>query len=142
MGFEDQKNDQLQIPKIRFEGLDLSQAGSPRWDSARSHVIAALQTYGCFDAVYGVTAPELKGMLFGRPVLDLFELGLQEKLQNTSDKPFLGYIGNSLPNVFPYQYESLRVVDAHNLESVEKFARLLWPGGNPNFWYQCFAPRK
>uniref|UniRef100_A0A6V7QZB1 Fe2OG dioxygenase domain-containing protein n=1 Tax=Ananas comosus var. bracteatus TaxID=296719 RepID=A0A6V7QZB1_ANACO len=61
MGFEDQKNDQLQIPKIRFEGLDLSQAGSPRWDSARSHVIAALQTYGCFDAVYGVTARSSRG---------------------------------------------------------------------------------
>ncbi|XP_073111056.1 deoxypodophyllotoxin synthase-like [Elaeis guineensis] len=92
-----------------------------------------LESFGCFEAVYDGVCPELKEALFGQAIGQLFVLPLETKRQNGSNKPHQGYIGQ-IPTM---TYESLRVDGAPNLEKVEEFARLMWPQGDPNFWYCC-----
>ncbi|KAJ3707523.1 hypothetical protein LUZ61_011228 [Rhynchospora tenuis] len=119
---------QLQLPTVNFNGLDLNQPFGSKWDEARSEVMAALETYGCFNAIYGLVRPEVNEALFQSIVPEIFALPLETKQMHKSNV-YLGYIGQ----ITDVEYESLRIQDAPNLESVDNFARLLWPEGNQKF---------
>ncbi|KAJ3677503.1 hypothetical protein LUZ60_003227 [Juncus effusus] len=118
----------LQIPSVNFNDLDPNQPNGPNWDQTRIRVFSALETYGCFDAIYNGVGSELKETLFGSVVPEIFELPLERKQMNTSNM-HLGYIGK----ITDVEYESLRIQDAVNPLSVEKFAQMLYPEGNQLF---------
>lgn len=124
--------DELHLPKIIFSGLNSMITGDDKWDELRDLVWAAVETHGCFEAVYDKVTPKLQDALFGKCVKELFELPLEIKMKNTSNKPYHGYIGN-IPD---RAYESLNVDNANESEGVEEFSALMWGDeGNPTFWY-------
>ncbi|CAI0474482.1 unnamed protein product [Linum tenue] len=119
-------------PKLLF--LDFSKPevmtqGSPEWETLRSQVREALQEYGCFEASYDDIPSHARSAIFGA-TKELFELPLETKLRNVSEKPFYGYIGQ-VPGL--QLYESLGIDDADVSEKVETFTNTLWPQGNPSF---------
>lgn len=125
----DSQSHQPRLPRISFKGLDLNQPLGSNWEAARTEVMAALESYGCFDVVCDGVRQEVNETLFKSIVPDVFALPLEVKRMNKSDV-FLGYIGQ----ITDVGYESLRVQDAPNSESVERFSRMLWPEGNQQFW--------
>ncbi|CAL1377835.1 unnamed protein product [Linum trigynum] len=117
------------LPFLDFSKLELSSVGSSEWESLKSQVREALEEYGCFEASYDKIPSDLCNAFFGS-MEEIFELPLETKLRNVSDKPYHGYIGNH-PSV--RLYESLGIDDVAVTEKVEAFANLMWPQGNPNF---------
>ncbi|KAK4725092.1 hypothetical protein R3W88_027871 [Solanum pinnatisectum] len=106
----------MKVPTIDFCKPDLK-PGSIQWDSTKSQVFQALQEYGC-KAMFGSSK-------------EIFEFPLETKMKNLSKKlPFNGYIGK-LPTL-PL-YESVCIDDLLQPESVETFANIFWPEGNPEF---------
>ncbi|KAI3756814.1 hypothetical protein L1987_56637 [Smallanthus sonchifolius] len=61
----------------------------------------------------------------------LFDLPIETKMKNTSDKPFHGYPGPSL--LGSPLYESLSIEYATSYDNVQSFANLMWPFENENF---------
>jgi isopenicillin N synthase-like dioxygenase len=120
---------QPKLPTINFKGLDPNQPLGPNWEKTQIEVMAALESYGGFDAVYDGVQPEVNEALFQSIMPDVFALPLEVKQMNKSNV-YLGYIGQ----ITDVGYESLRIQDAPNPESVERFARMLWPDGNQKFW--------
>ncbi|WOK92059.1 putative inactive 2-oxoglutarate-dependent dioxygenase AOP2 [Canna indica] len=121
---------QLQIPRVDFRGLSPSSPAGERWGAACEQVMAALESFGCFEAVYDAVSPEIKDELFFRSMPELFALPTATKMANLSTGlPYSGYIGQ-IPGL---AYESLRVGEAYIRENVEEFTSLMWPEGNPSF---------
>ncbi|KAJ0983846.1 hypothetical protein J5N97_002202 [Dioscorea zingiberensis] len=118
-----------QLPLIDLSWLDPSQAEASGWDAARAAVMRALETFGCFEAIYDRITPELRASLFDEAMEEVFSLPLETKMGNNSDHPYGGFIGN-LPGM---AYESLRVDRAPALDGAQSFTRLMWPAGNPSF---------
>lgn len=121
---------QLALPAIDFSELGLS-PGTPVWDSVKAQVHEALQQYGCFEASFNKVDLELRNSIIDA-LKELFDLPLQTKLRNSSKKPFHGYVGQ-YPMV-PL-YESMGIEDPTILDKAQSFTNLLWPEGNPTFWY-------
>ncbi|RRT35405.1 hypothetical protein B296_00046322 [Ensete ventricosum] len=117
--------------KLDFSGLSLEKAGTPEWDRVRAEMMeVVVNEQGWFEAVYDGVAPELREALFDRSLKELFELPVDVKMRNTSNKANHGYIGQ-----FPgMDYEALSVADVHLVESTRSFTELMWPEGNPSFW--------
>lgn len=61
---------------------------------------------------------------------ELFDLPLQTKQRNMSEKPLYGYIGQS--PVVPL-YESMGIDDADVAAKVDAFTEKQWPQGNKSF---------
>ena len=119
----------LQLPTINFKGLDLNEPFGSNWETTRTEIMAALENYGCFDAVYDRVWPEVNEALFHSIMPEMFALPLEVKQMNISS----GYYGY-IRQITDVPYESLRIPDAPSPESVERFARMLWPDGNQKFW--------
>ncbi|KAK9149777.1 hypothetical protein Scep_008534 [Stephania cephalantha] len=79
----------LRLPIVDFIKEDLK-PGSPEWDSLKTQVKQALQEYGCFEALYNKVPSDLSIDLY-EGLEELFDLPLQTKLRNRSNKPFHGY---------------------------------------------------
>ncbi|KAH0720944.1 hypothetical protein KY289_006281 [Solanum tuberosum] len=119
----------MKVPTIDFCKPELK-PGSIQWDSTKSQVFQALQEYGCFEAIYDKLRNETLEAMFGRSK-EIFEFPLETKMKNLSKKlPFNGYIGK-LPTL-PL-YESVCIDDLLQPGSVETFANIFWPEGNPEF---------
>ncbi|CAL1377850.1 unnamed protein product [Linum trigynum] len=115
------------LPVIDF--TNLGQPGSPEWELVRSQVWKASEEYGSFkitDTKIPLEIPHgvMKGMK------ELFDLPLQTLTANVSSEPFGGYIGKS---TFAPLFESVGIVHPDNIEKVEAFSAVFWPGGNPSF---------
>lgn len=120
-----------QLPKIDFSGVDPASAGTGSWKSVRAQVIQAMESHGCFEAIYPQVTPELRESLFRNAVKELFALPLDVKHRNIHHKPFHGYLGE-IPTLD--YYESLAIVNAPLPHATQSFANLLWPEtGNPTF---------
>ncbi|XP_047313276.1 probable 2-oxoglutarate-dependent dioxygenase AOP1 [Impatiens glandulifera] len=114
------------LPTIDFS-VENSNPGKSCWHSTSLKVRRALEDHGCFIATYNQISPN---DLFDS-LRDLFDLPLETKAKNVSDKPFHGYFSNrpTAPLL-----ESLGIEDAASPDSVKRFTSLMWPNGNQSFW--------
>ncbi|KAL8250172.1 hypothetical protein R6Q59_033865 [Mikania micrantha] len=119
----------FQLPVVDFSKLNKQNPDKLIWESAKTKVFKALQEYGCFEATFSNISPNLQDTVFDE-VQHLFDLPLESKQKNTSDREFHGYIGQ-IP--FMPLYESMGIDSPYIPEKVDKFTNLLWPEGNPKF---------
>ncbi|KAI3810145.1 hypothetical protein L1987_19755 [Smallanthus sonchifolius] len=117
---------QPRLPVINMENLT---PGTESWDMTSHKVRRTLEEYGCFVAVYGGFSQEAKKQVFDA-IKTLFDLPLETKIKNTSDKPFHGYVAP-----FPTRplFEGTGIEYPTNYDNVQSFANLMWPSGNENF---------
>lgn len=117
------------IPTLDLTKEDLK-SGTSSWTSACNDVRCALEEYGCFVVVYQKVSPEIHKEVFGG-LEGLFEIPLEIKMKNTSEKPYHGYIGQypSLPN-----FEALGMDNPTLIEGCKSFTNRMWPNGNNHFW--------
>ncbi|GMI93851.1 hypothetical protein like AT1G52820 [Hibiscus trionum] len=118
----------LKLPVIDFSKPELK-PGTSEWDSVKGQVRAALRDYGCFEATFDKIPLDLREAMFGS-LKELFDLPLQTKIRNVSNKPYHGYVGQ-YPQI-PL-FESMGIDDANVAEKVEALTKSLWPQGNPSF---------
>ncbi|KAI3803431.1 hypothetical protein L1987_31582 [Smallanthus sonchifolius] len=113
----------LRLPTIDFFEINKHNRGTLVWDSTKAQVFKALQEFGCFEAVFNEISLDLRKSLFSS-LKKLFDLPLQTKVRNLTDKLYNGYIrqAKEVPN-----FESL------GIEEPESFAKLMWPQGNSEF---------
>jgi len=113
------------LPLINFNNLNL-EANSPNWELVKSQVYKALVEYGCFEAIFDKVPLELRKEIFDS-LEELFDLPLETKQLNASNKPYHGYVGQ-YPMV-PL-FESIGIDDANVFEKVQSMTNILWPDGN------------
>ncbi|XP_062016002.1 probable 2-oxoglutarate-dependent dioxygenase AOP1 [Rosa rugosa] len=118
----------LKLPTIDFSMQNLK-PGTTEWDSIRARVHFALEEYGCFEALFNKVPSDVRKGIF-EATEELFDLPLQTKLRNVSQKPFHGYVGQ-YPMV-PL-YESMGIEEATVDGQVQSFTNIFWPQQNPNF---------
>ncbi|XP_024969851.1 probable 2-oxoglutarate-dependent dioxygenase AOP1 [Cynara cardunculus var. scolymus] len=119
----------FQLPTVDFSDLYKQDSDSLIWDSAKTKALQALQEYGCFEATFAQISSDLQESVFDG-LEQLFNLPLETKQGNTSDRDFHGYIGQ-IP--FMPLYESMGIDAPYIPEKVDKFTSLMWPQGNPKF---------
>ncbi|KAL3516900.1 hypothetical protein ACH5RR_023802 [Cinchona calisaya] len=98
-----------------------SKLGTISWLESCASVRHALEEYGCFVAIYDQVSSQLNKQAFDS-LVDLFDLPIETKTQNTSDLTFNGYVGQ-LPHA-PL-HESMGIPHATTLESVQSFTNLM-----------------
>ncbi|KAI4379293.1 hypothetical protein MLD38_005611 [Melastoma candidum] len=113
--------------------IDFSEVvGKPRsaeWVTAREQVRDALIKYGCFEATFDGVPMDTRKALLGS-LKELFDLPLETKLRNSSDKPFCGYNG---PSHRAPLNESIGIDDADVYNKVDGISMTNWQEGNPEF---------
>ncbi|KAM3340070.1 putative 2-oxoglutarate-dependent dioxygenase AOP1 [Capsicum galapagoense] len=117
-----------QVPTIDFRNPELKPS-TKQWDFTKSQVTQALQEFGCFEAIYDKLPDDTREAMLGT-LKEIFEFPLETKMKNVSKKSFNGYLGQ-LPTL-PL-YESVCIDDLLQPGSVETFANIFWPDGNPDF---------
>lgn len=105
--------------------------GSDAWVSACGAVRRGLEEDGCFIAVYDRVSGGLCNSLISA-MDELFDLPLETRKQETSDKPFHGYYG---PVSWLPLYESFGIDNPLSIDECHRFAHIMWPQGNDRFWH-------
>ena len=85
------KNHGLGDTTINLSKQNLS-PGTNSWFSTCIEVQHALEEYGRFVAVFDEVTLEIHNAIF-RTLKELFDLPTETKIQNTSHKPYHGYVG-------------------------------------------------
>ncbi|CAI0459350.1 unnamed protein product [Linum tenue] len=80
------------LPLLDFSKPESTKTGSSEWESLKSQVREALEEYGCFEACFDKISSELLTAVL-RSTEEIFELPLESKLQNVSEKRYHGYVG-------------------------------------------------
>ncbi|KAJ8773437.1 hypothetical protein K2173_004267 [Erythroxylum novogranatense] len=117
------------LPIIEFSTLDIK-AGTPEWNSVKSQVRKAVEEYGCFEALFEEFPLQPPPEAIVNALKELFDLPLETKMREVSQKPLHGYCGQ-WPEV-PL-YESMGFEEPISMHMVEKVTNILWPEGNPSF---------
>ncbi|OAY46639.1 hypothetical protein MANES_06G015600v8 [Manihot esculenta] len=104
----------LRLPVIDFSKKELI-PDSKEWESVKSQVCIALKEYGCFEALFNKVPAALRKDTVA-VIEELFELPMETKWRNTSEKPMHGYVGLTLIS-----------------QSMDNLTNVLWPQGNPAF---------
>ncbi|GJW56090.1 putative oxoglutarate/iron-dependent dioxygenase [Tanacetum coccineum] len=123
MGSLPKAKQQLPVISLCLNNLDSS--------SSCDEVTRALEEYGCFIAVYDGVSQEL----YDATVVasqQVFDLPVEKKALNIRDAAGHGYLGQ-LPTM-PL-FERLSIEDATTPQGAQTFTKLMWPSGNPTFWY-------
>ncbi|OMP00177.1 Oxoglutarate/iron-dependent dioxygenase [Corchorus olitorius] len=119
----------LRLPIIDFSHKDLKR-GTHEWDSVKVEVRKALEEFGCFEALIDKFPLELREELHGA-LNEAFDLPLETKMLNVSEKPYHGYLGVH-PERSPL-YESFGIDEANVVENVQGLSNILWPQGSATF---------
>ncbi|KAI3681387.1 hypothetical protein L6452_36181 [Arctium lappa] len=123
MGFLGQPN----IPVVDIIDMKKSTGSG---DLVCSEVRHALEEYGCFFVLCdGIITEEVNREVFDG-IETLFDLPMETKIKNTSDKAYHGYIGQ-LP--FLPLLESMGIEHAATVHGVHSFTNIMWPYGNDVF---------
>ncbi|XP_061358517.1 probable 2-oxoglutarate-dependent dioxygenase AOP1, partial [Gastrolobium bilobum] len=117
-----------QLPVVDFTDENLK-PGSEAWLSACDVVRTALEDHGCFIARYDKVDKDLCSSVVSA-MEELFNLPLETKKQETSNKLFHGYYGQ-IP--FLPLYESFGIDDPVTVDGCQKFTQIMWPKGNDRF---------
>ena len=121
----------LKLPVLDFSNKESLNPGTNSWLSARKHVQGALEEFGCFVVLYDGISPDFRNTLLAT-MQELFDLPTKTKMTNKYEaKPLNGYVGQILK--LPL-HESMGIDNATSLEETQRFTKLMWPGGNDNFW--------
>lgn len=115
-------------PTIVFT-MENMKPGTSSWLSVTKQVVKAFEEYGCFIVVCDQVSPELHKQVFG-VLPELFDLPVETKVKNVSEKPYLGYVGQ-VPMI-PL-HESMGMMDATTVEGAESFTKIMFPSGNEHF---------
>lgn len=104
--------------------------GTTTWESTCKEIRHAFENHGCFIALYDKISPQLQKSIFQANCQQLFELPLEKKVLNTSEKPYHGYVGqiSFLPN-----HEAFGIDYATTSQGIQSFSNLMWPQGNDSF---------
>ncbi|XP_057503960.1 probable 2-oxoglutarate-dependent dioxygenase AOP1 [Actinidia eriantha] len=119
---------QHKLPIVDFTKENLK-LGTNSWHKASRVVVSALEEYGCFVALYDGVSLGLHDEVF-HAMEELFNLPTSTKVQNKSNKPLYGYVGQ-IP-IVPL-YESMGIDEANTIEGIQKFEKAMWPNGNDGF---------
>ncbi|XP_037495446.1 probable 2-oxoglutarate-dependent dioxygenase AOP1 isoform X3 [Jatropha curcas] len=118
-------NGSVSLPVIDFSNSDLK-PGNPTWDSLKFQVRKAAEEYGCCEALFNKIPQDLQKSM-NEASEELFQLPLETKQLNVSEKPFHGYFGSSSSSPL---HESFSVVEPDIYNKVETtFTNLLYPRG-------------
>ncbi|KAG6584273.1 putative 2-oxoglutarate-dependent dioxygenase AOP1.2, partial [Cucurbita argyrosperma subsp. sororia] len=119
-----------ELPVVRFSSHNL-QSGGRKWGSTREKVREALEEYGCFVALYDSVSMEASSLKMMEAMKEVFEVPLERKVQNVSEKPFHGYFGQ---NPLMPIHESMGIEDPLLPSNIQSFSNLMWPSRpNPLF---------
>ncbi|KAI3707991.1 hypothetical protein L2E82_36974 [Cichorium intybus] len=120
----------LEQPKIPvIDMVDIKQCTSSSRALACSEVRHALEEYGCFLVVCDAVTKEVSREVFDA-LETLFDLPLETKVKNTSDKAYHGYVGQ-IP--FLPLLEGMGIEHPTSVNAVNSFTNVMWPSGNDNF---------
>ena len=118
-----ESNQSMSLPVIDFSAQPLK-PNTPAWDSVRAEVLKALEEFGCFEASFPKFPETLRLELF-KSTQEFFDLPCHQKNLIASTK-LAGYTNGR---------ESVTIEDSNIPQNVESFSRVVWPQGNPSFWY-------
>ncbi|KAL8235347.1 hypothetical protein R6Q59_021447 [Mikania micrantha] len=113
----------LRLPTIDFSKISKNNRGTLLWDSTKAQVFKALQEFGCFEAFFNEISLDLRNTLFSS-LKQLFDLPLETKVRNVTEKLYDGYIG---------QAKEVPIFESLGIQEPESFANLMWPQGNTEF---------
>ncbi|XP_022777201.1 2-oxoglutarate-dependent dioxygenase AOP3-like [Durio zibethinus] len=115
-----------------------SKPGTDSWICKCKEVQLAFEQYGCFLATFENVSLQLQEDEVFESLQELFHLPTENKVQNTSDKPYFGYFKHpSIPLC-----ESMGIDNPTILEGAQSFAKLMWPNGNRIFCERIYAYAK
>ncbi|CAK9312067.1 unnamed protein product [Citrullus colocynthis] len=118
-----------EIPIVKFCSENL-RSGMKEWVFTREKVREALEEYGCFVALYDKVSMELSSNMLGS-LKQLFDVPLERKIQNVSEKPYHGYFGQ---NPLMPIHESMGIEHPILPTNIHSFTNLMWPSrGNKPF---------
>ncbi|KAG6575570.1 putative 2-oxoglutarate-dependent dioxygenase AOP1.2, partial [Cucurbita argyrosperma subsp. sororia] len=121
---------QARVPVIDLSKLEKLEAGSDAWGSTCKAMRVGLEEFGCFCVVFEEVSLELHNSFFGA-VDELFQLPIETRIKNTSEKAYHGYFGRYS---FLPLYESMAIDNPTQLDAAQSFANLMWPNqGNDRF---------
>lgn len=118
----------LKVPTIDFRNYSEWKKGSEKWNLVRDGVFKALEKYGCFEALLDGEIP--KEQLYEK-LKQVFNLNLDEKFEK-SQNVLVGYTRDN-PRT-PLQ-ERMMIGNVLTHDAVQNFSYILWPQGDPKFWY-------
>ncbi|XVF26866.1 hypothetical protein REPUB_Repub14bG0056500 [Reevesia pubescens] len=119
----------MKLPVIDIFNENL-EPGTDCWISKCKEVQRAFEVYGCFLATFDKVSLQLQDEVF-HSLKELFDLPIENKVLNTSDKPYFGYFKHpSIP-----LSESMGIDNPTILEGTQNFTNLMRPNGNKTFWY-------
>ncbi|XP_022953943.1 probable 2-oxoglutarate-dependent dioxygenase AOP1 [Cucurbita moschata] len=121
---------QAGVPVIDLSKLEKLEAGTDAWGSTCKAMRVGLEEFGCFCVVFEEVSLELHNSFFGA-VDELFQLPIETRIKNTSEKAYHGYFGRYS---FLPLYESMAIDNPTQLDAAQSFANLMWPDqGNNRF---------
>ncbi|PWA86689.1 oxoglutarate/iron-dependent dioxygenase [Artemisia annua] len=130
-GVADSRERQLPVIDLSFKKVNSS---SSSWVATSAKVRHALEEYGCFIALYGVSK-DLHDAAFIASQ-EVHDLPVEVKVRNVLDATGYGYSGEKLAKM-PL-YERLSIEDAATAEGAERFTKLMWPSRNDTLWDKSF----
>ncbi|CAA3017099.1 2-oxoglutarate-dependent dioxygenase AOP3-like [Olea europaea subsp. europaea] len=119
---------QSKLPIVDFREENLI-PGTNSWVSTSNLVRCALESYGCFIALYEKITLEQHNEVF-KSAKELFDLPVETKVKNISNFAGSGYGGNY--PIMPL-FEYMGIENGANLEATKNFTSIMWPDGNDCF---------